>query len=152
VLGGVRRVVLAAIVAGAALYVPAAAFACDGGGPSAVNVYKECLPTGGGAKATSGGSESSASSMLQVSPQTARALARASKRNRALLSALVRDPSLGAPSHLKEVGGTSAAEPTALGSAVDLGSGPTALLVVLAATALLLLGVSGTRAWRHRQH
>jgi hypothetical protein len=41
--------------------------------------------------------------------------------------------------------------PSALGSAFDLGSGPTALLIVLAGTAFLLLGGSGLHFWR-RSH
>jgi len=142
VLGGLRRVLLAAVVAGAALGAPAAAFAC-GGGPSAVNVYKECLPTGGGDQPTS---SATSTGPVHLSPQAARALAHAGKDG-ALLSALVRS---GAPRHLPTAGGASAAEPSALGSAVDLGSGPTALLAVLAGTAVVLLGVSGVRVWRRR--
>lgn len=46
---------------------------------------------------------------------------------------------------------TAATEPTAVSSAFDLGSGPTALLIVLAGTAVLLLGAAGTRTWR-RSH
>jgi hypothetical protein len=49
-------------------------------------------------------------------------------------------------------GPTSATSaPSALGSAFDLGSGPTALLIVLAGTAFLLLGGSGLHFWR-RSH
>ena len=53
-------------------------------------------------------------------------------------------------------GGTSPARcatttPTAVGSAFDLSSGPTALLVVLAGTALLLVAGSGMRVWRTRR-
>ena len=44
----------------------------------------------------------------------------------------------------------AAKEPTAVASAFDLGSGPTALLIVLAGTAILLLGVSGFRGVRRR--
>ncbi|MGZ4317362.1 MAG: hypothetical protein ACXVRS_16260, partial [Gaiellaceae bacterium] len=41
--------------------------------------------------------------------------------------------------------------PTAVGSAFDLGSGPTALLVVLAGTAVLLLAATGFRGVRQRR-
>ena len=41
--------------------------------------------------------------------------------------------------------------PSAVGSAFDLTSGPTALLIVLAGTALLLLGGSGMRVWHSRR-
>src|SRR5262245_60843088 len=52
VLGGLRRLLLAVLVAGTVLWAPSASFACSGG-PSAENVYKECLPTGSGNKPTS---------------------------------------------------------------------------------------------------
>jgi hypothetical protein len=45
---------------------------------------------------------------------------------------------------------SAAGAPSALGSAFDLGSGPTALLAALAGTAVLLLAASGLRVWRHR--
>jgi len=125
------------------LVAPSAAFACNGG-PSAVNVYKECLPSGGGSKPTSG---SSTGSTLPVSKRTARALAHAGKDKR-LLSNLVRNPDLGASRELQSHSAASAEAPSALGSAFDLGSGPTALLAVLAGTAVLLLGAGGWRGWR----
>jgi hypothetical protein len=43
-------------------------------------------------------------------------------------------------------------EPTAVSSAFDLGSGPTALLIILAGTAVLLLAASGFRGVRQRRH
>jgi hypothetical protein len=45
----------------------------------------------------------------------------------------------------------SGTTPSAVGSAFDLGSGPTALLIALAGTAVLLLAASGARSWR-RSH
>ena len=142
--GGLNRALAAALVAGAVLIAPAAAFACNGG-PSAVNVYKECLPSGGGSKPTNGGS--SKGTTLPVSSQTARALAHAGK-DKGLLSNLVRNPGLGASRELQSHSATSAEAPSALGSAFDLGSGPTALVAVLAGTAVLLLGAGGWRGWR----
>ncbi|HEU5244666.1 MAG TPA: hypothetical protein VFU33_09705 [Gaiellaceae bacterium] len=87
--------------------------------------------------------------VVHVSPQTAKALAHAGKQKR-VLSALVKGYGVSrlaepGPSH---EGGSS---PTALGSAFDLGSGPTALLIVLAGTAILLLAGTGLRGWR-RSH
>src|SRR6476646_6813823 len=52
--GGLNRLLAAAIVAGAVLVLPPAALADCGGNASAVNVYKECLSSGGGGKATTG--------------------------------------------------------------------------------------------------
>jgi hypothetical protein len=143
-----KRVLAAAILAAAALSVPTAAFAC-GGGPSAYNVYKECLPTGGGSKPTgqksSGGGPTTTRS---VPPKAAKVLHKAGRKDRHLLSRLV--SSYNTHSRPFPSGGSgSAAAPSALGSAFDLGSGPTALLAVLAATAVLLLVGSGLRGWRH---
>lgn len=45
----------------------------------------------------------------------------------------------------------NASSPSALGSAFDLGAGPTTLLLALAGTAVFLLGASGVRGWR-RSH
>ena len=143
--GGLNRALVAALVGGIALVAPSSVLACSGG-PSAVNVYKECVPSGGGSKPTSGGSKQTTT--LPVSSQTAKALTRAGKDQR-ILSDLVRNPGLGgAPRALQSVGSASTKTPSALGSAFDLGSGPTALLAVLAGTAVLLLGAGGWRGWR----
>lgn len=149
---GLNRLVTAAVAVGAVLVVlvsPTAAIACSGG-PSAVNVYKECLPTGGGGKPTGGGS-SAGSSTPAVSSQTANALRHAGKDKRVLAS-LVHGYGLHRVLRAGRAGEAGTA-PTAFGSAFDLGSGPTALLIVLAGSAALLLGGSGMRAWRtrHRQ-
>ena len=164
--GGLNRTLAAVVAAVAVLAAPPAAFAC-GGGVSAVNVYKECLPSGGGGKTThhhhsgggssstggttqtSGGSTSSTSSTAPpISHKTAKTLNKAGQDEKPL-SNLVKG--LGAARLLQS---TSApvTEPTAVGSAFDLGSGPTALLIVLAGTAVLLLGMSGFRAARQRRH
>lgn len=152
-LGGLRRLFFAVIVASAVLWSPTAAFAC-GGGPSAENVYKECVPTGSGSKPASSGTHNSGSgansgsTQPAVSAQTAKALRHTSKQNRRRLAHLLGDygtTRLNAPNTP-----TAATEPSALGSAFDLGSGPTALLIVLAGTAVLLLGGSGVRVWRQR--
>ena len=140
-----NRLLAAAIVAGAVFVAPSVALACNGG-VSAVNVYKECLPSGGGSKPTSGSSTDS--TPLPVSKQTAQALAHAGK-DRRFLSNLVRNPGLGASRELPSAGASSANAPSAIGSAFDLGSGPTALLAALAGTAVLLLAASGLRGWRH---
>jgi hypothetical protein len=155
VLGGLRRLLLAVLVAGTVLWAPATAFACSGG-PSAENVYKECVPTGSGSKPTSSSTHhsqsstsSSGSTQSTVSPVTAKALKHTSKQDRRRLAHLLGaygTTRLHAPSNPT----AAATEPSAIGSAFDLGSGPTALLIVLAGTAVLLLGGSGVRVWRHR--
>jgi len=155
VLGGLRRLLLAVIVAGTVLWAPAAALAC-GGGPSAGNVYSECVPTGSGSKSTSSsthhsqsGTNSNSSTQPAVSAPAAKALKHTSKQDRRRLAHL-----LGAYGttrlHAPSTPTAAATEPSAIGSAFDLGSGPTALLIVLAGTAVLLLGGSGVRVWRHR--
>ena len=83
-----------------------------------------------------------------ISPQTAKALAKAGKDGKSLQK-LVK--AYGLRRVLESSHAAGAAEPTAIGSAFDLGSGPTALLIILAGTAVLLLGGSGMRAWRSRQ-
>jgi hypothetical protein len=134
------------VVVGIALAAPGGAFAC-GGGPSAVHVYSECVTNAGGDNPTSGGQQSGQSSTpVTVSPQTANGISKAGKDSR-VLAAIVKNPGYGEPS-LKS--GDAGSQPSALGSAFDLGSGPTALLLALAATALLLLGGSGFRFWRQR--
>lgn len=126
---------------------PSAALACSGGGPSAVNVYSECLPSGGGGKPGSGGN--GAGSSTAISSQAAKALEHAGK-DRRVLTALIHGSG---PSRLLQPTGSTggASSPSALGSAFDLGSGPTALLIALAGTGVLLLGGSGLRLWR-RSH
>lgn len=160
-----NRLLAVAIATGTllvALVAPSAALAACGGGPSAQNVYKECVSgsnnhsggsnthTGGG---KSGGSNSSNPTHTgsSISPQTAKALKQAGKQRR-VLSGLVKNygvQRLADPA----TSGSETSSPTAIGSAFDLGSGPTALLLVLAGTAVVLLGGSGMRVWRgrHRQ-
>jgi hypothetical protein len=167
VFGGLNRTLVAALVAGVVLVLPPAAFADCNGGVSAVNVYKECVqtggggkPTGGGGKHTGGGGGGSSSSTtggptggstgvtpVPISRQTRKTLAKAGSDRKALKT-LVRG--LGS-ARLLQSSNATADEPTAVGSAFDLGSGPTALLIVLASTAILLLAAGGFRGVRQRR-
>jgi hypothetical protein len=156
--GGLIRLLAAAVVAGAVLVLPPAALADCGGKPSAVNVYKECLSSGGGGKPTSGshstsgthtGGGSTGSTSVPISKPTAKALKKAGTDGQSL-SNLVKG--YGAVRLLQSSSSTPAREPTAVGSAFDLGSGPTALLIVLAGTAVLLLAAAGYRGVRQRRH
>ena len=165
VFGGLNRLLGATVVAGAACTVmlagPSPALACSGG-VSAVNVYKECLPSGGGgggSKSSGGGSGHTSSgpsggseaSTPTVSRRAAKAIRHAGKDSRALAYVESTGPSrLLHASPSSDSGPNAAATPTAVGSAFDLGSGPTALLIALAGTAILLLGLSGVRGFRHR--
>jgi hypothetical protein len=161
--GGLNRLLAAAVVAGAAttaaLAGPSAALACNSG-TSAVNVYKECLQGAGGGTATrppktSTGKEPGTKSpsvstavSTPVSAPAAKALRRAGK-DKSVLTNLVKG--YGLRRHLQGTSASdSAATPSAVGSAFDLGSGPTALLIVLVGTAALILGGSGVRVWRTR--
>ena len=145
--GGLNRLLVAALVAGVFVVAPSAALAC-GGGPSAQNVYRECLPSAGGHGGTGGQSGGHAGSppTPPISSKTAKAIKQAGKNSRAL-SAWVRRT---APTAL-ESSSQESAPPSAVGSAFDLGSAPTALLLALAGTAVLLLAASGARGWR-RSH
>lgn len=116
-----------------------------------MSVYKECVPSGTGAKPTGSDQSTSgagkASKQLRVSHRTTKALHRAGKDQK-ILSNLVKNPAYGTR-HLSHVASSGpVAAPSALGSAVDLGSGPIVLLAALAGSALLLLAASGRRAWR----
>jgi hypothetical protein len=147
-----RIVVVAPLVTGAVLWAAPASLACSGG-PSAVNVYTECLPTGGGgSKPTSTGQATGTGTSQSVvtpalSTRTAKALKHAGKDS-GILSALVHSH---LPTLARQSNSQSATAPSTLSSAFNLGSGPTALLIVLAGTPLLLLGGSGFRKWRHHQ-
>ena len=150
---GLNRLLATAAIAVAVLVMPSAALASGcGGGPSAEQVYKECLPNGGGGKPTSGakgGTQTSGGhTAVAVSPQMAKTLEKAGKDGRSL-KRLVN--AYGVRRVLQSSHATGAAEPTAIGSAFDLGSGPTALLIVLAGTAVLLLGATGFRVTRNRR-
>lgn len=131
---------------------PSAAFACNNG-VSAVAVYSECLQSGGGGKPTSGsshpnGTQSGTSVTPYVSKKTAKALKKAGGDGKSL-SNLVKG--YGA-ARLLQVHSSSGRGPTAVGSAFDLGSGPTLLLVVLASLGILLVGTTGFRVARQRRH
>jgi hypothetical protein len=139
-----RIVVVAPLVTGAVLWAAPASFACDGG-TSAVEVYTECLPTGGSEPTSSGQATGIGSSQtVAASSRTAKALEHAGK-DRGVLSALIHN----LPTLVRQKSDSQpAAAPTALSAAFDLGPGPTALLIVLAGTPLLLLGGRGLRKWR----
>ena len=163
--GGLNRLLAAAFVAGAfsagaVLIAAPAALACSGG-PSAYNVYRECISNGGSGKHTggssgktpTGSSQSSSSTAPAVSPtlskQTQKALNHAGKDKgtlKGLVNGYGKERFLSA-SHAA----TPTSEPTAIGSAFDLGSGPTALLIALAGTAVLLLAMTGVRGARQRR-
>lgn len=155
--GGLNRLPRAVAVAGVALLVllaaPTAALACNNS-TSAGSVYHECLPSSGGGgnsgKSTDRPSQSGkgGGSGSVISGPAAKAVARAGKESRAL--ALVESTR---PRGVLRSNPTSsvAAEPSAVGSAFDLGSGPGAFLIALAGAAVLLLGGSGLRVWRHRR-
>lgn len=118
-----------------------------------MNVYKECFPTGGGGKPTGGGTSKtggpgSTSPAVVIPSKTAKAIKKTGEDSKTF-STLVR--SYGPPRSLQSSHSEPAAAPSAIGSAFDLGSGPTALLIVLAGTAFLLLGGSGMRVWRGRR-
>jgi hypothetical protein len=154
VFGGLTRLLAAAVVVGAVLIVPSAALADGcGGGPSAQNVYTECLPSGGGGKPTSSGHKnggtqrSTGVTSVPVPKQTAKALKKAGDDGKSLSELLRGYGSV----RLLQSSHSPTSEPTAIGSAFDLGSGPTVLLIVLAGTAVLLLAATGFRFARHRR-
>jgi hypothetical protein len=112
-----------------------------------VHVYTECVQNAGGSKPTGQQGGAQPSTPVHVSNQTSQAIAKSGGKDARALAAIVRNRGLSEPSLASGAAGN---QPSALGSAFDLGSGPTALLLALAATALLLLGGSGFRFWRQR--
>lgn len=152
--GGLNRLLMATAVAGVALATvlaaPTVALACNNS-TSAENVYKECLPSGGGGGTSSGKTHQGGgpgSTSIPNTGQTKKAVKHAGKYSRQL--ALVESTR---PKDLLRSNPSSsfATEPSAVGSAFDLGSGPGAFLIALAGAALLLVGGSGLRVWRHRR-
>ncbi|MGH3053772.1 MAG: hypothetical protein ACRDL7_02200, partial [Gaiellaceae bacterium] len=92
---------------------------------------------------TSGGTSTP---VQQVSPRTAKKIKKAGK---SVSDFVAHYPAV---RFLQSHASGPAKTPTAIGSAFDLGSGPTVLLIVLAGTAALLLGGSGMRVRRNRNH
>lgn len=169
--GGLNRLLAAAFVAGVVVFAaPTAALACSGG-PSAYNVYHECLSNGGsggggghnsggsggsggsGNSTPTGGSQSSSSSSTAppaVSAKAKKVLSHAGKYQSTLKS-LYRNNDGATRFLYSSSAAAPTSEPTAIGSAFDLGSGPTALLIALAGTAVLLLAMTGVRGARRRR-
>lgn len=170
--GGLNRLLAAAFVAGVVVFAaPTAALACSGG-PSAYNVYHECLSNGGsggggghnsggsggsggsGNSTPTGGSRSSSSSNSTappaVSAKAKKVLSHAGKYQSTLKS-LYRNNDGATRFLYSSSAAAPTSEPTAIGSAFDLGSGPTALLIALAGTAVLLLAMTGVRGARRRR-
>jgi hypothetical protein len=151
--GGLNRLLATAVIVVAVLVVPSAAFASGcGGGPSAEQVYKECVPGGGNGKSThthkaNTGGQTSPTPVSSIPPKTAKALKKAGKDRQSLRRLVT---AYGLHRSLASSHGTPPAAPTAIGSAFDLGTGPTVLLVMLAGTAVLLLAAGGYRSLRHR--
>jgi hypothetical protein len=157
VFGGLNRLLVAAAVAGVSiatvLGAPAAALAGCNGNTSAVNVYRECLPSGGGGSSTTPTTSHNSSGKTSPSSGTrpgdaAEAVKHASKKDRRAL-ALVESTRTGVLPTSPSTGAGS--EPSAVGSAFDLRSGPGAFLIALAGAALLLVGGSGLRLWHRRR-
>jgi chitin-binding protein len=168
VYGGLNRLLAAAFVAGVVVFAaPTAALACSGG-PSAYNVYHECLSNGGsggggrsggggGGSGTSptGGSQSSSSSSSSPAPpavsmKAKKVLSHAGKDKSALKSLYRNNDGATRFLYLSH-SAAPASQPSAIGSALDLGAGPTALLIALAGTAVLLLAMTGVRGARRRR-
>jgi hypothetical protein len=149
VFGGLNRLLVAALAVGVVLVAPPAALACNSG-VSAVNVYKECVQTGSGGKAAGGGNgaHTGNSKPAYIAPRTARALKKAGQDGKSIAGLI---KGYGAVRMLQSHSSGTAKAPTAIGSAFDLGSGPTVLLSALAASAALLLGGTGMRVRRNRQ-
>jgi hypothetical protein len=145
--GGLRRLLTASIVAAVVFAGPTAALAGSGSACSACKVYVEQQQSAGGSQPTnqSGGPTETTQKPAPVSKKATHQLEHA--KHKKVLSSLVRNPAFGPKRGLQSTG-VSVAEPSPLGAAVDLGSGPAALLAALAGSVLLLLALGGFRGWR----
>ncbi|GEM_PF-3545583 len=116
---------------------------------SACLVYSEpSVPTASGQSMTGGTTGGTTTPVAQL-PSTLRSvLQRVPPKDRSTLGTIF---GAGPQQGLREPSGSRVAAPSALGAAFDLGSGPTALLGILAATAVALALQGGFRAWRRRR-
>jgi hypothetical protein len=151
-----RRLLIAAAAAGACLLAtPAAAVADNGGGSkcsaSACKVYHEPSVTAngnqGGGPATSGPA-TPPPKPLRVSKKAKSAISHAGKQDKKVLHSMITNPAYGRQRDLQIHNSGPVAQPTAVTAAVDLGSGPTTLLAIVAGTMVLLLAGTGFRGWR----
>ena len=87
------------------------------------------------------------SPVVSIPKHTVKALKRAGKEGKSLSTLVRRYGS----ARVLQASHSPTSTPTAMSSAFDLGSGPTALLIVLAGTAVLLLVGTGLRFTRQRR-
>lgn len=146
-----RHLLGAGVATALALSLPAAALAAPPskkhhGQPSlppATQVYVEQVPTATGGQSVGSTSTGGGNSSVPLSNTAQRALQSSGGKDKSTLKALATDPSLGARDNLVGAPVFAVKAPSALGAAFDLGSGPTALLVLLVVSAgLLALGGS----------
>ena len=137
-LRGFRWFALAAVVAIAALVGPAAALADNGCSGSATSIYSECQPTATGSshpKKHHSTPATQPTTTIPYVPQTTvpQTVVPRVKHHR-----------------IRPVLASSPTKESSLGSAFDLGAGPTLLFALLVGTVLLLVGTGGVRTWRNR--
>jgi hypothetical protein len=157
-LRGFRWLGLAGVIAVAALVGPSAALACDGSG-SAVSIYTQCTPKASGGHharppAKHPGSQPATTyypqPVVHVTPRAKQAIAHSGK-DKKVLKNIVSNPNLVDSKRLKQpVLASAPARESSLGSAVNLGTGPTVFFALLLGTVLVALGAGGVRAWRNR--
>jgi hypothetical protein len=150
-------VLTAAGVAGAALIGPSAALACDHSG-SAVSIYTDCVPKASGGhhpkpakhpQQTTTYYTGPPAPVVHVSTKAKHVIANSGKDKNALTD-IVSNLNLVDTTHLKPVLASAPVHGASLGSAVDLGTGPTVFFALLLGTVLVLLGAGGVRSWRNR--
>jgi hypothetical protein len=161
-LRGFRWLALAGVLTTAALVGPSAALACDHSG-SAVSIYTNCTETASGGhkpKPPVKHTQPPASSHqtqtttywtpppVKVSHKAQHALKNAGRDKKVLKHIVTHD--LAGSKPLKPILASAPLHESSLGSAVDLGAGPTIFFALLLGTVLVLLGSGGVRAWRNR--
>jgi len=155
-LRGFRWFALAAVVAIAALVGPAAALADNGCSGSATSIYSECQPTATGSshpKKHHSTPATQPTTTIPYVPQTTvpQTVVPRVKHVKKHVRKHQTAPTKRVKHHrIRPVLASSPTKESSLGSAFDLGAGPTLLFALLVGTVLLLVGTGGVRTWRNR--
>jgi hypothetical protein len=161
-LRGFRWLGLAGVVVIAALVGPTAALADSCSDGSATSIYTDCVPTASGGHHSKPPVKHSqptvttpyiappyVAPVVQVTHKAKHAIAH-SGTDKKVLKNIVSNPNLVDSKRLKPVLASAPVHESSLGSAVDLGAGPTVFFALLLGTVLVLLGAGGVRSWRNR--
>jgi hypothetical protein len=158
-LRGFRWLALGAVILTAAFVAPSIALA-DGCGTSAASIYSECSTDASGHHHSTSGTTTTTptptpyggTAPVVIPPVVTKHATTKTRKDQKIVTKFVKNPGLDSVDRIKPLLVASPANSSSLGSAFDLGTGPTILLVLLFGTVLASLGTGGVRAWRNRHH